>query len=248
MKKNTLFLGLLLIGLSIILHVIHFAIFQDLHHIVIYLLADIAFIPLEVFFVSLVLDKLIEKREHLQVVKKINMLVGLFYQELGNDLLTAIAGADENLFCQNTKVDFQWDEKKYKELSSVINNHNHQINIQKIDLKEMDQLINRYQQMITNLITNPSLQEHELFTDVLMSVFHLSEELKQRPLWDLSDHDYNHLKVDIERVYRNLSVEWVEYLQYLQVEYPYLFLSAISNNPFDSRQRADIEQEVLLSR
>jgi hypothetical protein len=212
----------------------------------IFLMADIAFIPLEVFFVSLVLDKLIEKREHQQVIKKINMLVGLFYQELGNELLSHIAAADIDLFCDNTKVNFQWDEEKYEDLSKVIKNHSHQIDIQKIDLVEMDQIISRYQQMITNLITNPALQEHELFTDVLMSVFHLQEELKQRPLDHLSEHDYNHLRVDIERVYRNLSIEWVEYLRYLQLEYPYLFLSAITNNPFDSRQRSEIEREVLL--
>jgi 2-oxoglutarate ferredoxin oxidoreductase subunit alpha len=53
----------------------------------IFLVADIAFVPLEVFFVSLVLEKLIERQEEEKVDKKINMLVGLFYQEFGNEQL-----------------------------------------------------------------------------------------------------------------------------------------------------------------
>ncbi len=248
MKKNTMILGISLIGLSIALHVAHFAIFRDAHHIMIFLLADIAFIPLEVFFVSLVLDKLIEKREKSQTIKKINMLVGLFYQEIGNGLLSILIDSDRNIGFGNTNVNFRWDKEDYDELAQSIKNHNHQIDITGINLPELNDLISKQQQLITSLITNPSISEHEQFSEVLLSLFHLAEELKQRPLEQLSTHDFEHLTADIERVYRNLSIEWVGYLKHLQKEYPYLFLSAISNNPFDIRDRADIELEVLESR
>lgn len=245
MKKNTNILGILLIGLSIALHLLHFAVFKDLHHILIFLLTDIAFIPLEVFFVSLVLDKFIEKREHRQLMKKVNMLIGLFYQEMGNQLLSVLALSDENMSIQDAIVDFEWDSEKYCQLRNNTKNYNYKIDIFAMNLEGINALIANQQQLITNLITNSALQEHELFTEVLMSIFHLSEELRQRPLNDLEEQDYNHLKVDIERVYRNLSFVWVDYMEFLQKEYPYLFLSAITNNPFDSRGRMDIEKSVL---
>ncbi|MGB3367380.1 MAG: hypothetical protein WBA54_07825 [Acidaminobacteraceae bacterium] len=59
-NKGIIKTGVLPIGLSVILHYIHFQIFKDLNHIMIFLLADIGFIPLEVFFVSVVLDKMLK--------------------------------------------------------------------------------------------------------------------------------------------------------------------------------------------
>lgn len=245
MKKNRFFLGLFLISLSLLLHGAHYVIFKDVHHIMIFLLADIAFVPLEVFFVSMVLDQMIEKREHQQVLKKINMIVGLFYQELGNKLLAEIVKGNDTTKLQNINVDLKWDDDKYSVLEKEINNHSFDLDLFKIDLDNLDNLISRYQQLVTNIITNPVIHEHELFTDVIMSIFHLSEELKQRPEGTRGEHDVAHLKVDLERVYKNLSLNWVEYLKYLQIEYPYLFLSAVTNNPFDNRERDVIEKELL---
>lgn len=246
MKKHTLILGIFLIGLSVLLHVLHIIIFKDAHHLMKFLVADIAFIPLEVFFVSLVLDQLIEKREHRQTVKKINMLVGLFYQELGNDLLSMIVSVDNSISFEDTKVNMQWDDQKYLNLRNTITKHIYKIDIKKLDLLAVDVLIREYQPMIMNLITNEALFEHAQFTEVLMSVSHLSEELRHRPLSNLSKHDFSHIKIDMERVYKNLAIVWVDYLKYLQSEYPYLYRSAVTNNPFDLRARAEIEEDIII--
>lgn len=247
MKKDKVFLGLFLIGLAVLLHALHFFIFRDIHHIMIFLIADIAFVPLEVFFVSMVLENMLEKRELEQTLKKINMIVGLFYQELGNKLLSTIVLGDVDANTKEVNVDFNWEEEQYKLLEKGFLNRSYELDINNVNLDEVDKLISNYQQLVTNIITNPVIHEHELFTDVIMSIFHLSEELKQRPIGSRNDHDIHHLKSDLERVYKNLSINWVDYLRYLQVEYPYLFLSAITNNPFDLRDRAVIEQAVLFN-
>lgn len=248
MKKNTLLIGLGLISLSIILHVIHIIIFKDPHHLFIYLMGDIAFIPLEVFFVTLVLDRVIDHREEGQRLKKTNMLIGLFYQELGNTILDHFVSADNTFDYLNTKVDFKWDKEQYKVLSAAIKKHNHSVDLNMLNLEQLNESLRKKQDLVVTLLTNPSVQEHEVFTDSLMNLFHLQEELMQRSLQDLSTYDRDHLKVDIKRAYRNLSIGWVEHLSHLQEEYPYLFLSAISHNPFDCRNRSEIEKEVILSR
>ncbi len=250
LKKHTIILAVFLITLSVLLHLAHYAIFQDAHHIFIYLIADLAFIPLEVFFVGLILEKIIERREKSAMLKKLNMLIGIFYQELGNKLLKNIVQADKSI-CKdinNIKIDFSWNNENYKNLSEFLKKHKHSIDINKLSLIELDKLIFKNITMISNLLTNPSLSEHELFTDVLLSIFHLSEELKQRDLGNLSDYDLDHLTVDIKRVYKNLSIEWVEYMKHIQTEYPYLFLSAASNNPFESRSRINVEKEIIRNR
>ena len=95
-KKEFLMIGIGLIGLSLVLHYVHYLIFQDLHHTLIFLFADIAFIPMEVFFTTLVIDKLLEKREKEHLRDKLSMLIGVFFSELGTDILNTFVYADDN--------------------------------------------------------------------------------------------------------------------------------------------------------
>ena len=231
-KRRTLFLGLGLIGLSAVLHLIHLLIFKDLHHLVIYLWGDIAFIPLEVFFITFVLDKFIEKREKDQLKEKANMMVGLFYQELGSALLTMLSRYDGTLDQKKTEVQANWSEEDYDGLNKYLTAQKLHLNLEKADYAPFRLKIEEKLTLIMNMLTNQALHEHELFTESLMSVFHLLEELNQREGRPISDQDRNHLKIDMERVYRNLAAGWVHYLVYLKEAYPYLYASAIRTNPF----------------
>jgi hypothetical protein len=49
-------LGLFLILLSAMLYLIHYTIFRDPHHIFLYLIGDIAFLPIEVLLVTLLIS------------------------------------------------------------------------------------------------------------------------------------------------------------------------------------------------
>lgn len=61
--KETILIGAGLVILSLVLHYIHILLFKDVHHTLIFLVADIAFIPMEVFFTTIVIDRMLEKRE-----------------------------------------------------------------------------------------------------------------------------------------------------------------------------------------
>lgn len=234
--KATLLLGLALIGLSVSLHVLHYAIFRDLHHIMIFLLADFAFIPLEVFFVSVVLDRIIERRDERQIRKKIYMLIGLFYQEIGSSLLNAFVEADQDAqtHMENANVTFKWREEQYSDLANHMKVHTFGVEPKSLDLQTLKKRLSLSKETIVSLITNPSIHEHASFSEVLMSTFHLADELNVRDLEQLTPDDYAHLEVDINRVYRYLITEWVIYMSHLQDDYPYLFIAALKSNPFDS--------------
>ena len=234
MKKHTLFIALGLIGLSVVLHIVHVIIFHDPHHMLMFLMGDIAFIPLEVFLVSLVIDRFIERREHQKQMSKSHMLVGLFYQELGSALLKKIVSWDKDSSFSGADVNAHWGKGEYDGLKAELAGHSYKIEKGLVDFDSLYSLIDVKQQLIIGLITNPVLGEHESFSDSLLSVFHLLEELTQRDLSALTDDDISHLKVDIERVYRSLSLGWTEYMAYLQKDYPFLFASAVRTNPFIS--------------
>lgn len=249
--NNYWVIGIGLIALSAVLHYAHYLMFHNLHHTLIFLVADIAFIPLEVFFVTLVLDKLLESREKQHLIKKLNMLIGLFYSEFGADLFQAFVIADNQVAeleacCQ---VKYNWQDADFKLVKQQFEKHGHEIAMDKLDLVQLKTCLSDHKELLLNLIANPNLLEHESFSELLMAVFHLQEELAirdvQKDQAQMDEHDVEHLKVDIERVYRHISVEWVRYLKHLKEHYPYLFLTACKKNPYDQREEQIIENEII---
>ena len=100
MKEDTrwkLLAALGLVTLSLALYTVHFLIFQDAQHILIYLIGDIAFLPIEVLVVTLIIDEMLESREKQQRMEKLNLVIGTFFSTEGTPLLTLLAQADPNL-------------------------------------------------------------------------------------------------------------------------------------------------------
>jgi len=72
MKKINwqIILGVTLVLSSIILYSIHYFIFRDPHHIFIYMVGDIAFVPIEVLLVTLIIHRVLSDRERKAMLKK----------------------------------------------------------------------------------------------------------------------------------------------------------------------------------
>lgn len=85
-----------------------------------------------------------------------------------------------------------------------------------------------------SMLENSNLSEHDSFTDMLWSVFHLADELQNRGAPEyLTEDDLQHMAADILRAYKMLIVEWVYYIKYLKNEYPYLYNSAVKKSSFN---------------
>ena len=87
-------LGLSLIALSALFYLVHYAIFKDAHHIFIYMVGDIAFVPIEVLLVTLIIHRLLSVREKRSMLKKLNMVIGAFFSEVGTRLLKSFYDFD----------------------------------------------------------------------------------------------------------------------------------------------------------
>ncbi|WP_297713561.1 hypothetical protein [Clostridium sp.] len=237
--KETILIGSGLVLLSVILHYIHVLIFNDVHHTMIFLVADIAFIPLEVFFTTIVIDKMIERREKEHLLEKLNMLIGLFYTELGTKLLSDIVKGDAHGVMANhrTITADTWCDKSFSKLHEDILQYDYEINIDKINLKDIRNRLDNNKDLLINLISNGSLLEHETFTEMLMTIMHLKEELDTRYSKDIEEYEIKHIEKDLMDVYKYLTIEWAEYMKYLSRNYPSLYCKALINNPFDNRDR-----------
>ena len=93
------------------------------------------------------------------------------------------------------------------------------------------------------IVENPMVFEHESFTDLILAVVHLAEELKARgDLCALPPSDIAHIRGDMERAYSRLVPEWLKYMEYLHRSYPYLFSLALRTNPFNEAVSAVVTE------
>lgn len=238
MKRFTwqILLGLSLIVLSVIFYLLHYAIFRDPHHIFLYLIGDIAFVFIEVLLVTLIIHRLLSGREKRTRLEKLNMVIGAFFSEVGTGLLTYFSDFDPKLdrIRKELVVTNDWSEKEFSSVSKRLKNYDYGVEIQKVELEDLANFLTRKRDFLLRLLENPTLLEHESFTELLRAVFHLTEELANREdLTQLPDTDYEHLAGDIKRAYISLVHQWLDYMKHLKDDYPYLFSLAMRTNPFD---------------
>ena len=112
-------------------------------------------------------------------------------------------------------------------------NYSITINIDK--LEELKRFLIDKRTFLLWLLDNPSLLEHESFSDLMMAIFHLTDELSYRSdLKNLPDTDYAHLITDTKRVYASLMSEWIGYMQHEKASYPYFYSLSMRINPLSA--------------
>lgn len=242
LKDQWLFaLGLMII--SVLFYLLHYYLFHDPHHLFVFLVEDIAFVFIEVLLVTLIIHRVLETREKQTRMKKMNMVIGVFFSELGDNLLKHASIWDNNIeyIQQSLNVNGQWQEKDFNQSRKQFMQYKPNINPNSIHWIQLKKTMSAKREFLIRLLENPNLLEHESFTDLLQAVFHLIQELEARnDFTKLPDNDANHLTGDIMRVYTNLIIQWLDYLEHLKTEYPYLFSLAIRMNPFSKNISATI--------
>jgi len=229
-------LGLCLIALSTIFYLLHYAIFRDAHHIFLYLVGDVAFVFIEVLLVTLIIHQVLSMREKRTRLEKLNMVIGAFFSEVGTRLVACFSDFDPKLdrIRKELVVTNDWSEQEFSSVSKRLKNYDYGVEIQKVELEDLANFLTEKRDFLLRLLENPTLLEHESFTELLRSVFHLTEELANREaLTQLPDTDYQHLAGDIKRAYVLLVHQWLDYMKHLKDNYPYLFSLAMRANPFD---------------
>ena len=229
-------LGVILIVSSAVLTLIHFVIFKDAHHIVIFLLADIAFLPIEVLLVTIIIHRLLSEREKRARLEKMNMVIGVFFSEVGIELLASISRSDPGLdgIRKELMVTGVWTESEFLRVDQRLQDYEYGVDIGRADLRELKRLLVVKVDFLLRLLENPNMLEHESFTELLWAVFHLADELTRREnLERVPDTDLTHLGNDVKRVYALIGRQWVDYMKHMKKRYPYLFHLAVRTNPFD---------------
>jgi len=243
-KRNDLILiALILVLVSVGIYFVHYAIFHDVHHILIYMVGDLAFLPLEVLLVGIVVERILARRENQEKMSKMNMVISAFFSEVGNPLVSILLNAtsQKEVLIKNLDVSSNWKDADFKKAKQYVEKAT-VIDFDRMDIAELARFLLDKRAFMLSLIENPNVLEHERFSDLLLSVFHLTEELESRPsLNNLPAKDTSHINEDIKRAYRNLVIQWLDYMLHLKSNYPYLYSHYLRIHPFQLHPSAIIE-------
>lgn len=229
--NNTLLILILSIS-SAFIYFIQIVLFQNQEDTYFYFFQDLAFIPIQVLIVTLLLNKLIKIIGDYQNRKKVNVIISAFFSELGTSIICEFSKFNENLDGVCEIIDHSDFKRNINDTKKKIKDYKIKIHVTADTLENLANILISKKSYMVSMLENSSLLEHDSFTDTLWSVFHIADELQSRDLEDLSQADLNHLSQDILRAYRLIILEWLNYMKYLNTEYPYLYDLALRKNPF----------------
>jgi len=195
-------------------------------------------------FIANATELMLLRRDAAQRMKKQNIVLGVFFTEIGYRLLGLFSSCDKNRdnFPDLKKIDINSSVAQLSALIKSLKQYTGKVDIEKLDLEKLNQFLSAKHHFILNLLENPVVVEHEGFTELLLSVAHINEELRSREsLTMLPKADLNHLAGDMNRGYALLIEEWLVYLIHLKTNYLYLYSLAARKNPFNPDASAVIK-------
>ena len=233
--KNHILLGLFFIIISALIYLLQYLVFHDSHTTLFYLMQDLAFVPINILLVTFILESLLAKRERESKLEKMNMVIGAFFSEVGTELISYCSLYDKDYDKDRFKIDIaeNWTSSDFEKISTKIKNHKFNIDSTLYPFDEFKIFLLSKRNFLLTLLGNPILLDHDSFSELLWSIFHITDEfLVRKDLSSLKDDDYAHLSVDISRVFSLLVYEWIYYVKHIKSNYPYLFSLAVRENPF----------------
>jgi voltage-gated potassium channel len=190
-------------------------------------------------------DIMLNNRERRNRNNKLNMIIGNFFSEVGTELIIYLSNFDQNIdkLRKELVIDNHYSKKRFVSLRNKLKKYHHEIEIEKLELSHLRKFLMQRRDFLLHLLENSNLLEHEYFTDLLMAIFHLAEELEHRHrLNQLPEEDLLHLSNDIRRIYTLLIYQWLNHMEHLKNSYPYLFSLAVRTNPFNKEASPVIDK------
>lgn len=225
---------MMLVSVSVVLYGMDYVLLGSAKELTIWFLGNLAFLPVYVIIVTLMIESVLKERERQSVMRKLNMVIGVFFSEVGNRLLKELSAYV--VACDDLKrhllINGTWKEQEFSTTLEYLRKNETKIESGRCDKLALKRFLVEKRSFLVSLLENQNLLEHEEFTDLLWAVFHLVEELEARDSFEnMPQSDVDHINVDIKRVFGHLSREWVMYMQHLKHDYPYLFSLAVRLNP-----------------
>jgi hypothetical protein len=236
MKSWQIRLGLILVALSAITYLAYYLIFGNLYNMLMYATGDLAFVFINVLLVTLIIQTILDQREKEAMIGKMSTVIGAFFSELGTPFIQFVMARGGHLpdLGPDLRVTAKWTDKDYDRTVKTMAEKEIDIKLDAGSLAGIKVMFTEKRGFLLSMMENPNLLEHERFTELLLALFHVQEEMMNRKdVISSPPSDISHLNKDVNRAFSLLVREWTMHMRHLQQNYPYLFSLAVRTNPFD---------------
>lgn len=226
---------LLLLCASALLYAIHYLIFRDLHHLAIFGLHELAFVPLEVILVTLGLDQLVEKTHREEARSKVSIIETLYFNESGGTMLRYLTSFDPDAarLRELLQVTEDWHSSDFRQAIRQLKSYPFLLDLDRIDFFGLHYHLSQRREYYRSMLENPALTQSEAFTEMIMKIYLLWEELDGRTnLYQLPEKDRNYLAELLHEIYRELTEYWLDNVYNHSIHNRFRLHRAIESNPF----------------
>ncbi|MPM98846.1 hypothetical protein SDC9_146036 [bioreactor metagenome] len=109
--KEYVIMIIFLTALSAITYYVQYLLFHQTENTVFYLLQDLAFVPIQVGMVTLIINRFLNEMDNRKKIKKINVIISTFFIEIGVPIISTISKFNGN-------NDILFEKISIKEMSS----------------------------------------------------------------------------------------------------------------------------------
>lgn len=226
---------LLLLCASALLYAIHYLIFRDLHHLAIFGLHELAFVPLEVILVTLGLDQLVEKTHREEARSKVSIIETLYFNESGGTMLRYLTSFDPDAarLRELLQVTQDWRSSNFRQAIRQLKSYPFLLDLDRIDFFGLHYHLSQRHEYYRSMLENPALTQSEAFTEMIMKIYLLWEELDGRTnLYQLPEKDRSYLAELLHEIYRELTEYWLDNVYNHSIHNRFRLHRAIESNPF----------------
>ena len=237
-----------LLFLTILFQGLYFVAFNDRQYVYFTIVHGIVEAPFNMLVTGVLFNYILNRKEKSSEKGKTDMLIGIFYSEVGNELLRLFLESDRYVeyFREKFMIKREWKEADYKKLILESDSIEHSINIENIDLLKLKEKLGNVTGLSMDLLTSTSLQNKDDFNIIVNNVFYLKGELDDRNIEaGLEEYEKVHLQKIVNELYLKLIKMWVSHMYYRQSSNEQMFVKALIKSPFDDRTRMEKDHEFL---
>ncbi|MCX7708772.1 MAG: hypothetical protein N2484_02865, partial [Clostridia bacterium] len=127
------------------------------------MLQDLAFVPLQVFIVTLVLERILSAREKREILRKTSVVISAFYSEVGTEAISTLSSYIKNIQSLRgvLNINAHWTENGFKAAVKSLSSFEYQISSENGDLRLLKEFLAEKKSFMLSLFENTNLLEHD---------------------------------------------------------------------------------------
>ncbi len=158
-------LGLSLLWVSAMFYGIHYLLFRDVNYMLRLFFAQLGFLPINVLLVTIIINQLLSAHAKRAKLAKLNMVVGAFFSEVGQDLLKSIStfAAGPDHFQSLIKTIDQWPDQAFAASHKSLPGYNFALSFGEVQLDYLRTFLIAKRDFLLRLLETPICWNTTLF-------------------------------------------------------------------------------------